>query len=72
MNKTTKLLRFPQTTMVAASVVGLGLLFGQSARAQFTYTGGTLNADQVYDGVGVDSGSNPLTIGSGITDNYIK
>ncbi|HLP77725.1 MAG TPA: hypothetical protein VK327_12505, partial [Candidatus Paceibacterota bacterium] len=29
-----------------------------------TYTGGTLNTNQTYDGLGVDSGSNPLTIWS--------
>jgi hypothetical protein len=42
-----------------------------NAQAQFNYTGGTLNAAQNYDGLGVDSGLNPLTIGGAGTDNYI-
>jgi hypothetical protein len=41
------------------------------AQAQFTYTGGTLNADQTYDGLGVDSALNPNTIGSSTANHYI-
>lgn len=40
----------------------------QFAEAAFTYTGGTLNAAQTYDGT-VDP--NPLSIGSTTSDNYI-
>lgn len=39
--------------------------------AQFTYTGGTLNSTQTYDGAGVDSALNPDTIGSSSVDCYI-
>ncbi len=53
-------------------VCGLAvLLLNQTAEAQFTYAGGTLNAAQTYDGLGVDSASNPKTIGSASSDNYI-
>src|ERR1039457_7706560 len=46
-------------------------LFCATAQAQFTYTGGSLTTDQTYDGLGVDIGSNPLTIGNASADNYI-
>ncbi len=54
---------------IAAALAALALQ--PDAQAQFTYTGGTLNSAQTYDGTGVDSGINPRTIGSASTDNYI-
>jgi hypothetical protein len=47
------------------------VLLCATSQAQFTYTGGNLTTDQTYDGLGVDSGSNPLTIGNAGADNYI-
>ena len=42
-----------------------------TASAAFTYTGGDLNAAQTYDGLGVDSGLNPLTIGDANANDYV-
>lgn len=56
---------------MAAAVAVLGLLFGSTARAQFTYAGGNLNAAQTYDGLGVDSALDPYAIGSGSANDYI-
>jgi autotransporter-associated beta strand protein len=46
-------------------------LLCQSTEAQFTYTGGTLNTAQTYDGLGVDSALNPDTIGTTGDSDYI-
>ena len=46
------------------------MLLCATTQAQFTYTGGNLNASQTYDGLGVDSGLNPYTI-PGTGDDYI-
>jgi hypothetical protein len=54
---------------IAAALAALALQ--PAAQAQFTYTGGTLNADQTYDGLGVDSALNPNTIGSSSANHYI-
>jgi hypothetical protein len=53
----------------ACCALALTLLAG-SAQAQFTYTGGILNTNQIYDGLGVDSALNPDTIGSTSSDDY--
>ncbi|HLP77881.1 MAG TPA: immunoglobulin domain-containing protein, partial [Candidatus Paceibacterota bacterium] len=63
-------IRIMRTTM-ASAIAAIPLLLSQQADAQFTYTGGTLNVNQTYDGLGVDSALNPLTIGGAGVNNYI-
>jgi hypothetical protein len=48
------------------------VLLCATAQAQFTYTGGNLTTSQTYDGLGVDIGLNPLTIGSASDGDYIQ
>ncbi|HZI30849.1 MAG TPA: hypothetical protein VFF11_00835, partial [Candidatus Binatia bacterium] len=42
-----------------------------AVHAQWTYTGGTLNAAQTYDGLGVDSALNPRSQGTTSQNDYI-
>ncbi len=46
-------------------------LVASSAQAQFTYTGGDINANQTYDGLGVDSAMNPKSIGTTGDNDYV-
>jgi autotransporter-associated beta strand protein len=55
----------------------LGLAFGGVAlmsplvsHSQMAYNGGILNSNQTYDGLGADSASNPLTLGSAESTTY--
>ncbi len=54
---------------LCAAVLAVSLV---TASAAFTWDGcSTLPASQTYDGLGVDSALNPLTIGSATCDDYI-
>src|ERR1022692_2597804 len=65
-----RFVRFMMNKELALCAAVLAASLG-TASAQFTYTGGNLNAAQTYDGLGVDSGLNPYTFGTSGDGDYI-
>lgn len=58
-------------TFNLCAVIALTALAATTAKAQWTYAGGNLNAAQTYDGLGTDSGLDPRSQGTTNDVDYV-